>query len=560
MKITNKRADEINVLWLSDFHIKGDYRFRKKFNQYITDFENQIKKLDIAKITHVIFTGDIARHALEDDYKLFKEKIYVFLKGELNKNVVYMFIPGNHDVQWDIIKDKVIDKFKSKAPGEIYEVIDEKTEANYDSFFSNYYKNDFIQENLKILNNNVGGKNPSIYGYFYDEKHNCLFILINSCYFSFGEPQRKELHKNLSFFYTDNYKSMVITENEISIQEYGNQTYILHLFEEKNYWDEIDNIMKNDPLVVSFSHHPPDWLHRKERFSLFIDQEPLIFKLFDRSNIHLVGHEHASTPGFKIKNCNVIYSGMFLDGSIETTSPFNRQANFPNNSFSILNVQYDLVKHTRYIYRLKSNNFRWEDYQDSFFIDRKKITKTISVGDNYRPNIISINPSDPYFYKFIRNKFTISARKKSLLKHQNGIAPHHYIYKPDKTSIHFIFSNLEELYSKNESGLIIKSSFIDSIINEIHNYKGNCNINISIFDFYTSKYSLYDIYDNDNDYKKLKIKIGEFDQERKLFFNIFKHFFFDYLIKNTEYPVFFALNDCNMSYHLIDNEFLMSFK
>lgn len=106
----------ILILHLSDLHFGPNSRFAgsepevlsQKLCLAIEDFSKKIKIEE--RVSLVITTGDIAEHARKDEYeeaKSFFESLANKLKIDRYK---FVFVPGNHDVNWPACKHVEIDQ------------------------------------------------------------------------------------------------------------------------------------------------------------------------------------------------------------------------------------------------------------------------------------------------------------------------------------------------------------------------------------------------------------------------------------------------------------------
>ncbi|KKM21949.1 hypothetical protein LCGC14_1630300 [marine sediment metagenome] len=151
--VLQKKIDEDCIVSVID----DDARKKKVelFYDFISEFDLIIDELNNQKsIDLVIISGDLGSSASKDDYEKFKDFIKVFI----DKNLNYLIVPGNHDVNWQ--------KTKSKKNNE-------KCNNFYD------FLNDSINSNLKVKYC-YSENNLDYYCYFHNQKTELLFIGFNT--------------------------------------------------------------------------------------------------------------------------------------------------------------------------------------------------------------------------------------------------------------------------------------------------------------------------------------------------------------------------------------------
>jgi len=571
----NKSA---KILWLSDIHFKAKYKSNEYAKKIIDDFLVRVEDYK-NEITHVIFSGDLTFNGDSDSYFVLNSFFIDKLKGILNKDVVVLSVPGNHDVLWEEVKEIYSnDKGQNVNNGQFERNIEnlditelpKKFEKIFAGFNSESNKLKCIYEGKEYK----GYKKGDLFGYFYDEKLNYLFILINSAWFSFGEVPEKLIVenaiKNLNYEGIKSTLHQILSFDNKTIVENGNQTYAFNLF--KKYLNDIFDIISSfQPFVISVSHHPPSWLHWNEKFSQSIKNEPPVTTLFKLSNLHLVGHEHNSPMYGSIMHghCLLINSGMFLDNSIENeinaSGIIENEKFFPNNWFSILTFSNDKLKHQCFLYKHKENQqFYWKksksflyQYNDNLSISilnentkqKGLIERDIKEKENKIKDIsikLVDTPFEFNFLKYLRKIDDTNKWVKNLQKNEQVLT--YYINDIDSTKIRFFIGTLLE-YKGNKDK-------INEMISHIELFFQYTDIKYS--EIYISFVDIYSIENSTVISSNLRDILENFIVEREIAFNTFKHYFFSTLILNHP-NLFKVLHDTRITYNLIDINKSMSF-
>lgn len=170
----------LNILHISDLHFgtnsQNDKDSTRYCSQYVTNFIEQLKKGQA--IDYMIVSGDIANASVEMEY----EKAIGFLNNVVKKLGIkkekVIICMGNHDISWDILKDKERGGVKDD---ELY-----KENCKYDNF-KKFYDEFYNDNGNQIRQFNT---NP-IFVEIPDETHKILFLGINTC---FHESNKEKDH------------------------------------------------------------------------------------------------------------------------------------------------------------------------------------------------------------------------------------------------------------------------------------------------------------------------------------------------------------------------------
>lgn len=161
----------INILHISDLHFgtnsEDDIAATRYCKDYVNDFLKHVNEKD-KNVDYLIVSGDIANASVRMEY----EKATEFLNTVVSalhiskKNVLICM--GNHDISWDILKEKERQGTKDEDLS--------KENGKYDNF--NAFYDDFYNEN----GNQIRQFNTdSIFVEIPDNDHKILFIGVNTC-------------------------------------------------------------------------------------------------------------------------------------------------------------------------------------------------------------------------------------------------------------------------------------------------------------------------------------------------------------------------------------------
>ncbi len=534
--------EQINIAWISDIHYKKEYHKSEDFKNYIDIFINKLKELNAENsIEILIFTGDISFSCHSLEYTYFEED---FLEpiNKILPEADLIFIPGNHDVSWDMVKSRLSANIDSKTKfTDRKKQIDPEIFSDYTAFF----------HRSSTINNKEGIKTKlseaNTDGYVYFEKKNLLFLLINSCNLSFGNINKVIDGFELQDLKVGGIKTQVLIGKERIISELGNQTYNL----EKFPFREVNEIIEeHSPAVLAMAHHPHNWLHWSELNSEKLhDSKPFYTKLVHISDMLLVGHEHSTINiGDRIGDKTIMLkAGAFLD------LPENGQLSLSNNWFSILSLKPNLCERTPYFFRKDTQSWDSDDtinYQlsESRYLSSKD-PHDFSV-ESPKPQLIKFGFPDEELTENIKLIVTrekdVNLSEVTLQKHGDII----YFKILDAKITRIVVLNLDSIWENNDTTGITKSLYeIIKLIDE----KENEEIIISIFDFY----SLY--LNGENIEKELQelssaeqnvtgYSIKKLRTEQRMKYHSFKHHFFLNLSKDKS--LFQRLCDVKITYNL----------
>ena len=202
----------LNILHISDLHFgtnsQNDKESTRYCPQYVTNFIEQLRKGQA--IDYMIVSGDIANASVEMEY----EKALGFLNDVVRqlgiKKEKVIICMGNHDISWDILKDK---ERGGVEDDKLY-----KENCKYDNFkkFYNDFYNDSGNQIRQFNTNPIFVEIP-------DETHKILFLGVNTC---FHESNKEKDHygfieqepfdnyiRNLNTNYEDYVKFLVMHHN-----------------------------------------------------------------------------------------------------------------------------------------------------------------------------------------------------------------------------------------------------------------------------------------------------------------------------------------------------------
>lgn len=161
----------IKILHISDLHFGTDSEDDKAATRYNEDYVNifldQIKEKE-QKIDYIIVSGDIANASVEMEYKKaaqFLNKVVSELQIS-KKNVLICM--GNHDISWDILKEKERSGIKNEDLS--------RENSKYDNF-KEFYDAFYNEDDNQIRQFNT----DPIFVKIPDDAHKVLFIGVNTC-------------------------------------------------------------------------------------------------------------------------------------------------------------------------------------------------------------------------------------------------------------------------------------------------------------------------------------------------------------------------------------------
>ncbi|MCX6280191.1 MAG: metallophosphoesterase [Bacteroidetes bacterium] len=566
---------EMHILWLSDIHFKAIYCDEGKVTELIADFIKTVSHENEKKeITHVVFTGDIAFSASEpDDYVAFKETLLSKITA-VCINSVYLFVPGNHDVEWEKLSSLYVEaKGKGKSLKEFFKYHEKVNLEQYSKIFSVFssYRFSRFPDVIKSQPDNFQMDKSRLSGFFYHEDFNCLFLLINSAYLSYGQIPGKNAQdefkvKLLEFGYR-NVLSQVIEGKDGLLSEYGNQTYALHAFDK--HAARVERIIADKkPLVISLAHHPPEWLHWTERHSDDGDlNAPLDKFLFRHSSLFLVGHEHSapSTGSRHGEHCLMLRAGMFLDSSVESQEEKRKtdKEYFPCNWFSLLEIDAGKITHRRFNYFVENYAFSWKEKPAI----RYKNDSSAGVPASFLPWKQDCSPKEIDKWEIVPTKFNCNQFKHIEFFQKNHLISmseldekynhlldtkqlDYRIYSyPDVSAmnvIRVVLTNRRNLYdfsTREKSGFKAMLKLFGLLV-DMKVLDHESTLIVSIFDFFRILPVHFDL-----EKPGVRAAIGDEIVKNEAKYNVFKHHFFD-LMKHD--PLFKTLHEMKFTYHFLN--------
>jgi len=294
--------NNINILWLSDIHLKGQLvnnhnnnSYAEGYdndqdNQFVKDYFNAFQKAidNIKDIDLVLITGDLAYNGGYSDYELLKLKLKFLIEKPI------LTIPGNHDVSWDSFKCDF-----DESGGSFFTDKNNFLNKNFEKF-KNYFKNYFnlIQPfgNNNYFEDQYCYFKNKLFGQVIDKNNKIIFTMINSAWFSVGQSFENWLIQ-------ENYKGNTIWDEYeekdiISIlrmsREEGNLITGFNSISTDNV-QEFFEVLKNknyqDYIKISCIHHPLDLLDWSE-INEYHGSGTNLFNIISNSDILLTGHVH----------------------------------------------------------------------------------------------------------------------------------------------------------------------------------------------------------------------------------------------------------------------------
>ncbi len=331
--MADKNKDKLNILWLSDIHyeINENNNSVKELSEKFLDI---IREADYSSdIRYILLTGDIANSGKKEEYELFEKKILAPLK-EICPNAVCLQIPGNHDLNRDnketfdkYIKacSEAVDKSATPLFRENHVAAELNSMQNFFSDYTTFHKNHFVLEENEEFSFFLNYKEEGLYGYFIDNKHKILFILLNTAWFDAGTEFYKKLAEFKNLQYPD--KTAItkdIIDDILNHSKYaytkGNLTPAINLFEKAAC--KLEEIINNndDKFIITCMHHPVDYLTNADRYPPGNgDSEeptpPLLLRVLQKSDCVLTGHIHSPKYEKPEKKGNTVYfkGGVFND-------------------------------------------------------------------------------------------------------------------------------------------------------------------------------------------------------------------------------------------------------
>lgn len=234
----------INILHISDLHFGTDSEDDKAATRYSEDyvdcFLNQIKEKD-QNINYIIVSGDIANASVQMEY----EKASQFLNKivselHISKNNVLICM-GNHDISWDILKEKERCGIKNEDLS--------KENSKYDNF-KEFYNSFYNEDDNQIRQFNT----DPIFVKIPDDTHKVLFMGVNTCSIESNKVHQGWIEKEsfdkaideINSSYNDYVKCLVMHHNPSDLADEQHKV--------QNWRDlKLNNISKY-PVIVFCGH------------------------------------------------------------------------------------------------------------------------------------------------------------------------------------------------------------------------------------------------------------------------------------------------------------------
>ncbi len=394
------------ILHISDLHIVGkadksktrlDDTFQKRFIDAVSKSENKIK--------YIVITGDIADKAQEIQYKnalAFLNAVVKELKVD-KKNVV--LCPGNHDVDWDILRDIV--KNEDVSENELTN-IHQRVEKynNFKKFYTEFY--DGVKPEFDA--------NNSVFDLIINDEDKLIILGINSC---FRSSQQKE--DQIGFINKESFEyKLKKIDLKGQYKDYGKILALHHnpkdLSHETHHnllnWKDIDKDLIGYPFTVLCGHiHGQDGeaidkndsnsifylstgsltknLETENTFNIYCNPQNealdvLYYSSFDKGNPEKYGWQHLTEknaikkPRFRVSQNHTVKKPDNLDVILDDVNEIDRQdlnrmlsqpenlivkKNHKNDSRVIL----DFIKDRNLF---KSGHFHWKNgFRSHGFID-----------------------------------------------------------------------------------------------------------------------------------------------------------------------------------------------
>ena len=280
--------DYITWLHLSDFHIKPeeDYKTTPIFSALQDDIEEMMKRLSINSFDFIIITGDLGYFGKNGDYESVEPLLDDILSyTHISKKKLFI-VPGNHDIDREIVKEmnnQLLTNWKSE---EEYEKFVKGNKVILNAFFTKFDGfSDFINryfggDRSFTINQNFFTNLLTIKGI------KVAVIGLNSCLKSGKDGERGKL---------------MITQEQLN--------KALQKFTVRG---EHACRLKDIPIRICFFHHPLNWIDSKE-------VKQCKGRMFKNIDLLLNGHIHDSDChpiGFKGNDgiINIIAGSTFVQG------------------------------------------------------------------------------------------------------------------------------------------------------------------------------------------------------------------------------------------------------
>lgn len=290
----------MNILHISDLHMtfgNENNSIARKIDLAIKDHPNLYPDV-------LVVTGDFTNSGSSIEFNNAQKMITTFKKYDSLKNINYkVFVPGNHDFQWD-------------ADGK--QITDEQRKINYINFvFSNELKTKKIKVEKKIQEK----LNSFLIDHIIYKNENNNFLIIGM-------------------------NSMQIDSKERAGQGYFSNEQLDVVKELINYYK---NKVGNITTIIAFHHHiipvsvvERDTLKNKNKFSLTLDARRLInFCLENDILFALHGHQHQPSITTWQDNMNFPNKKLHIISAGSLCSSLENVGDITKNDFMIYSINHN---------------------------------------------------------------------------------------------------------------------------------------------------------------------------------------------------------------------------
>lgn len=384
----NSNNPPTRLLWISDIHFRETYQENTSLTAILKPFLNAfLQKVEelhkVQPINYILLTGDLAFAGTKDDYDSLFDLVIKPLYDRLGKENTpkTITIPGNHDVFRSTIPSSYYtlapDQFKErwKVHEDKTKLLKNDTNGHNDIFreYSQAFSNKHIidrysrQPPFKLINDDDiiysedYANKHRLWGYVIDKKRELVFILLNSAWFSFGASKIDDIVKAK---WQNKTVDDVILKELLSLKEIlaeeGGQIIGENLIKDLLKDDILNKIEYKKFTFITCMHHPLHWMHWYEQFNYDSNNQPLLAKLVERSDLLLTGHEHVPNyirPEKIYDDTWYFRAGVFLKDNIKEDDP-NPFAE--HNRFAILDIKPVANDVTYNEYEYKTTTESWD--------------------------------------------------------------------------------------------------------------------------------------------------------------------------------------------------------
>ncbi len=543
--------NQTTILWLSDIHIWDSYR--NLAGNYLSNglphyFEAFFASLP-ERIDYLLLGGDIGFAGTPEDYAYFEELFFKHLDHSRFNETKLLVVPGNHDINWlssenliSTVKDSSLATFEERShkyliPRRRSEFL--QTFEGYTKFFnSEKFRRFFTGAELS-----ESYREHKLYGYCIDRSNKLIFILLNSAWVSLGAKFNDLLQKRLfaakkkgSTLKLEVFASEVekLLRHKDSIAEYGSQVIGSRLVEEL---DLLERVIYNHPdfTVMTLMHHPPNWLHWREKYNdnEEIQATQVLHNVLRLSNFLLTGHEHVpSVKSHEVldKDTYHLKSGCFLDELNAGTNFFHLK----HNRFALLQLHTGTYQNW-----LEEKVYRYTPYQVAGILRHKWVSQDQPRFTFYHPKYVSAAPADLgrsfNLSLHLRQQHLLHFEEPRLLKQESS-----YIVYTTDTKAYIVSSNTAA------PGTLLTNAFLNDLIGEFPNI-ANTRITFHfIFKDVHCNNDLYGSLSSELDYNTVREKravlFDNFYTEWKIRFDLFRNHFFRNMELNKDIPISKVMN------------------